>query len=228
MSSLPVKSEGAATGTHQAILELAQSLVQHFRGLSVCDVPCGRGSMSARLAALGAEVTSVDIAAAEDYLADPARRILHDVNKGLPFAPSSFDVVISIEGIEHLENPSAFLRACAEVLRPQGWLFLTTPNVDSLRSRWQTFVRGHHRYFGPTGSGSKEAGHLHPIDMIFMNGAAQRAGFTVQRTTVNRMIGKTWWKELIRPMLTRRLPENMRQEVPFYGDVVIYALRKAG
>lgn len=227
MSALPTKAEGAATNTHQALLDLAQSLVGDLKGLSVCDVPCGRGSMSARLTKLGATVTGVDVGAAENYLADPRHRVLHDVNRGLPFPPASFDVVVSIEGIEHLENPSAFLRACAEVLRPAGWLFLTTPNVDSLRSRWNTFVRGHHRYFGPVDSGGKEAGHLHPIDMIFVNDAARRAGLALERITVNRIIGKTWWKELMRPILTRRLPKRMRGEIPFYGDVVIYAMRKA-
>jgi SAM-dependent methyltransferase len=221
-----MKAEQAAANTHQAALDLAQSLVGDLRGLKACDVPCGRGSMSARLASAGVDVTGVDVEAAADYLGDASRRVLHDVDQGLPFPEKSFDVVFSIEGIEHLENPSAFLRECARVLRPAGWLFVTTPNVDSLRSRWVTFTRGHPRYFGPTGVGSKEQGHLHPIDMVLMHGAAQRAGLTIVGTTVNRIVGKTWWKELLRPRLTRKLPPAMRNEIPFYGDVAIYAMRK--
>ncbi|MGH8825679.1 MAG: class I SAM-dependent methyltransferase, partial [Jiangellaceae bacterium] len=46
----------------------------------------------------------------------------------LPFAAGSFDVMLSLQTIEHLRDQRAFLDECARVLRPGGRLALTTPN----------------------------------------------------------------------------------------------------
>ncbi|KAK7687908.1 hypothetical protein QCA50_009127 [Cerrena zonata] len=40
--------------------------------------------------------------------------------------PNSFDVVCSMEVVEHVDNPRAFLTSCAEILKPGGHLFLST------------------------------------------------------------------------------------------------------
>jgi SAM-dependent methyltransferase len=44
------------------------------------------------------------------------------------FEPASFDTIIAGEVIEHLENPSSFLRGCHVILKDTGRLMLTTPN----------------------------------------------------------------------------------------------------
>lgn len=44
------------------------------------------------------------------------------------------DVVAAVETIEHLENPWAFMRALARLIKPGGWLVVTTPNQLSLLS----------------------------------------------------------------------------------------------
>jgi len=41
---------------------------------------------------------------------------------------SSFDVVISTEVLEHVENPIKFIQAMLDLLKPNGYLVLTTPN----------------------------------------------------------------------------------------------------
>jgi len=44
------------------------------------------------------------------------------------FSPASFDTIIAGELIEHLENPSSFLRGCHRILKNSGKLLITTPN----------------------------------------------------------------------------------------------------
>ncbi len=46
----------------------------------------------------------------------------------LPFNDESFDVVVSIETIEHLEKPMQFLSECYRVLKPGGEFVCSTPN----------------------------------------------------------------------------------------------------
>lgn len=215
----------AAHNTHQRVLDMIHRMLPSASGRKALDVPCGAGALSARLAASGLSVTSVDIEAVEPFLHDPKQRVLADANHGLPFPDQEYDLVLSVEGIEHLENPSAFLRECARVTRHDGLVIISTPNVDSFRSRRWALLRGHPRFFGPQGEANKDSGHLHGIDMIFFRGAAARAGLEIIDIAVND-IDKSWFSELLRPWLTRRLPTAMQGEIPFYGDVMIYGLRK--
>ena len=52
------------------------------------------------------------------------------------FPPASFDTITAGELIEHLENPSNFLRGCHQILRDDGQLLLSTPNPYP----WTTFI----------------------------------------------------------------------------------------
>ena len=108
----------------------------------VLDVPCGSGALSAGLIQMGFNVCAADVdPSLQAVLKDHFRSV--DLNEeSLPWPDGTFDVVCSIEGIEHLEDPHHFLRDIHRVLRPEGRLILTTPNVVSLRSRVRFFGSG--------------------------------------------------------------------------------------
>lgn len=221
-------AHAAAQNTHRRVLEVSERHLPNPRRLKVCDLPCGAGAFSAQLAARGMDVTGVDIEAAEPFHFDTSRRVIADANLRLPFEDAHFDALVSIEGIEHLENPSFFLRECARIVKPGGHIFLTTPNVDSIRSRRYIMLKGYHRFFAPEGDSRKQYGHLLPIDMVFLKGAARRAGLEIVDLAVNQMkfntLG-TWIDRLLAGLLARRLPPAMRGPIPLFGDVIIYVLR---
>lgn len=216
----------AAPNTHNRVFELVQQYLPEAKGKKVCDLPCGAGAFSARLAQQGMEVTAVDLEAVEPFYYDPTHRVLADGNLALPFADGEFDAMVSIEGIEHLENPSFFVRECARVVKPGGLVFLSTPNVDSYRSRRSTHIHGFHKYFKPVSPEHKMAWHLHPVDMTFIRGALRKAGLEIVEVTVNRMTGKSLWSELWRPLFNRKLPQELKGAIPYYGEVIIYVLKK--
>ncbi|ATP20696.1 MULTISPECIES: bifunctional 2-polyprenyl-6-hydroxyphenol methylase/3-demethylubiquinol 3-O-methyltransferase UbiG [Sphingobium] len=107
-----------------------------FRPLSgkrALDVGCGAGLLAEPLARLGASVTGLDAAPeniavavahaqgqglAIDYRATPVEQV----------GDSGYDLVTSMEVIEHVADPAAFVRALAAKLAPDGLMILSTPN----------------------------------------------------------------------------------------------------
>lgn len=102
----------------------------------VLETACGAGygtQMLARQAAwvVGADYSSIAVAHARStYPAPNLSFALMDCHK-LAFQSANFDVVVSLEVFEHLEDSRTYLRECARVLRPGGRLILSTPNRDT-------------------------------------------------------------------------------------------------
>ena len=102
-------------------------------GKTALDVGCGAGLLCEPLARMGAAVTGVD-AAPENIEAAKA----HAVQSGLGIeyragelseqGLGKFDVVSSMEVIEHVTDPAAFIAELVRHLKPGGLLLLSTPN----------------------------------------------------------------------------------------------------
>ncbi len=58
-----------------------------------------------------------------------------DMESPLPAPEGSFDAAVCVEGIEHVMDRHRTLQGLRRVLRPGGRLFITTPNLLSLRAR---------------------------------------------------------------------------------------------
>ena len=98
----------------------------------------------------------------------------------LPFADETFDAAISIEVVEHVEDPFRFLRELARIVRPGGRVIVTTPNVLSLTSRLRNLLWGFPELFDPLPLAAADvrflSGHIHPIAPYYLALAALRAG----------------------------------------------------
>ncbi|KAL0575965.1 Hexaprenyldihydroxybenzoate methyltransferase, mitochondrial [Marasmius crinis-equi] len=105
-------------------------------GLDVLDVGCGGGLLSESLARLGARTLGVDasesnIAIADHHSSQDSRlrenlTYRHTSAEALLSQPKRYDVVCSMEVLEHVDNPTMFLETCAKLLKPSGHLFLST------------------------------------------------------------------------------------------------------
>jgi SAM-dependent methyltransferase len=63
-----------------------------------------------------------------DLIAQPEKKIIGADVALLPFKDKTFDVVICREVIEHVPDTDAAFREMKRVLRPKGYLLITTPN----------------------------------------------------------------------------------------------------
>ncbi|KQM74544.1 3-demethylubiquinone-9 3-methyltransferase [Sphingomonas sp. Leaf20] len=105
-------------------------------GRTALDVGCGAGLLCEPLARLGASVTGIDaapenIAAAEIHAAQSGLAIDYRAG-GVEGLDGRFDLVTSLEVIEHVSDPAGFVRGLARVLAEGGLLILSTPNRTPL------------------------------------------------------------------------------------------------
>lgn len=108
----------------------------------ILDAGCGEGfAMRAVLGASGAVVVGIDGSPGALQLADrlnPGRRFAAGDLYALPFPARSFDLVVCMEVLEHLDDPGRGLR---ELCRVSGdWLLLSVPNEPLFRGA--NFLRG--------------------------------------------------------------------------------------
>ena len=56
---------------------------------------------------------------------------------GLPkaFEPETFDLLTAFQVIEHVPDADEMIASCHKLLKPGGWIVITTPMVDSLQSQ---------------------------------------------------------------------------------------------
>ncbi len=127
-----------------AIHRMVVDAVDQFasRGGAFVDAGCGGGALKA---ALGDRVTRYVGLDAVLYERFPAGAEFHAVDLDAPEWPipdQHADVAAAVETIEHLQNPWAFMRRLAALVRPGGWVFVTTPNQLSLLSIMTLITKG--------------------------------------------------------------------------------------
>lgn len=106
-----------------------------FEGLTILDIGCGGGLMAEPLARLGAQVTGADAASGNIAIAS-----LHAAEQGLDIdyrattsedlaaQGHSYDIVMALEIVEHVAEPSEFIATCRDLVRPGGMLIQSTLN----------------------------------------------------------------------------------------------------
>src|ERR1043165_2089446 len=112
-------------------------LVKKLEGVrSICDLGCGNGHISGRLAEVGFQVTGVDASASGIAI---ARRVYPTVefvealiDRELSLGP--FDLVVSSDVIEHMYRPADLLEAARVLLKPGGQILLGTPYHGYLKN----------------------------------------------------------------------------------------------
>lgn len=141
----------------------------------VLDFGGGIGGLSRRLVGMRMfeSVDSVDIMPAPDGLELAGDWHSQDLNEPTAFSNGSFDVIVSAEVIEHLENPRAVVREWFRLLKSGGLLLFSTPNNESLRSILALVCRGHYAAFGD----ASYPAHITPLLKKDMDRILREAGF---------------------------------------------------
>lgn len=118
----------AYPGTHQQALNLVKDLDKNIK---IVDLGCGRGDIVKQLRKKGfRNILYSDIKNQFDGRVKPM-----DFNKKLKFKDDSFDLVVSTEVIEHLENKYFFFREVKRILKKKGIFIFSSPNIYNVPNR---------------------------------------------------------------------------------------------
>lgn len=107
----------------------------------LADIGCGTGALWSLLRGPFFRCIGVD-AVRYPGLPDDVEFHAADLDAGLPLDDSSVDAAVAVEVIEHLENPRAFVRSLARIVRPGGWVAVSTPNQLSALSVLTLVLKG--------------------------------------------------------------------------------------
>ena len=206
---------------------LRQLICRHFgrdaeaeaplAGLSVIDIGCGGGILSESMAALGADVTGIDVvprslqvarlhAASRDFDIDYQEVTVERMAQ----SGMKYDVVLNMEVVEHVLELPSFMQQCADLVKPDGILFLATINRNFLSwviaivgaeyiLRW--LPRGTHRwskFVKPAELESMLAGsglHVNAITGVKINPFNRHFTLT-PNTRVNYMLAATYREKI--------------------------------
>ena len=107
-----------------------------FEGLSLIDIGCGGGLLAEPMRRMGFEVTALD-ASSENI--GTARAHAEQVGLDIRYRAATveqmvadgegpFDVVLTMEVIEHVADPGEFIRTCSKLVKPGGIMIVATLN----------------------------------------------------------------------------------------------------
>ncbi len=126
----------------------------------ILDLGCGTGAFLTRLhAEQHTELNGVDIKR-PDFDMPGIIFSEADLDSGkLEYEDNSFDIITSIEVFEHIENIGMLLKEISRILKPEGTLLITTPNVHSIEARLRFLLLGKMKQFDEL----SDPTHIFPI-----------------------------------------------------------------
>lgn len=206
-------------------------LEQHGGRGRILDLGCGTGGVLAHLDDYG-----------EAYGIDPspeATRFSHErglaialaSGLNLPFADQTFDAVLALDVIEHVDDDVGLLREVQRVLRPGGILVVTVPALPWLWSSHDDVNHHRRRYMRGSLARSIRAAGLEPVKISYYN--ALLLPLAVTRKVVHRMNGTGDHLEtlpgpvnaMLRSVLSAELPAIRRWDIPLGASLVCTARR---
>lgn len=98
------------------------------------DIGCGKGFfleyMKRFYSVAGTDISKYGVLESKDLLDNVSLSVADATH--LCFKYEKFDIVTAFDIIEHVQNPEKILKECYFVLKPDGYLVLTTPNMSSI------------------------------------------------------------------------------------------------
>lgn len=129
------------------LLEAVVNLFTNLPKGKVLDLGCGDGDYAKRLKDLGFDIIAADIDMTRFRYKNGIEFKHCDITKELPFPAGCFDYVLLLEVVEHLRNPYVVFPEINRIIKVNGSLIISTPNIVNLKSRFRFLFEASYEYF---------------------------------------------------------------------------------
>lgn len=181
-------------------LQKSIKLLKEHKPGRLLDIGCGPGEFGSVFVKSGWDVYGID--ASKKLLRVAEKKGLktrfHDISKRFPFKENTFDAIFAGEIIEHVPDAGFFLDECYRILKRNGLLVLTTPNLLAFSDRWRMLRGKDPKYYS---AHLKEPGHVR----LYTFGSIQK-----HLRSHNFKIDKVVGDVIIFPLLYRAIGETKR------------------
>jgi SAM-dependent methyltransferase len=194
----------------------------------VLDLGAGEGAFSHRLLDAGLQVSAAELEPGRFRLDLPCQNLnlnedFHDKWN------EKFDLVVAIEILEHLHDPRHFIRNCLELVKPDGYLLVTSPNTESWLSRIRFLRDGHFLWFDE--SDYDGYGHVTPIFTWQVRQICRELGAEVRvsgtkYSLLRLRLGENWIGKLKNKAFYLRVLLPLMKG-PKDGEINIYLIKKS-
>ena len=201
------------TDAHQYIFPVIFSLIEGYKvpkNALILDAGCGGGNLLSVLYGYGFEnIYGFDISksgietALKCFPFLKGKVFVHDgYDKDLPLdIPQQFDVVISLEVIEHLFSPDTYLRNVNKWLKEEGFLIISTPYHGFLKNVVIALLGKFDTHFNPL----FEGGHIKFFSMATLAKLLSKNGFDILKFKGAGRVPYLWKSMVIVAQKTRCL-----------------------
>ena len=154
----------------------------------ILDFGCGSGYMTQQVGQhLEKDCTNINEKlfaceiAPESFLYNKIKCLKIEADSKIPFEDNYFDLIYSIEVLEHMARPYDYFIEAFNKLNNGGTLIFSTPNISHFKSRLSYLLSGYQEMYGPLSTNPKNAGrisgHIMPLGINNFNYGLKKAGF---------------------------------------------------
>jgi SAM-dependent methyltransferase len=188
-------------GTHQRFLEYFKKQEEQV-SCKVLDMGAGHGAFSQRLFNMGYDVHACDLFP-EIFEFDKITCTKVDITKPFPYPDNTFDLIIAIEVSEHIADHEMFFSESGRILKPGGRLYITTPNILTLKSRIRFLFSGFFLAFNPLQLDNYDGlQHISSLTLDQYNYIAVKHHFDTADLSIDREQSTSkWWLFFLYPLI---------------------------
>lgn len=188
-------------GTHQRFLKFFRQKEEPV-SMKVLDMGAGHGAFSQKLYEMGYQVYACDLFP-QLFQFSPVECAKVDITRPFPYPDNFFDLIIAIEVSEHIIDHENFFSESGRILKSDGKLYITTPNILSLKSRMRFLFSGFLQAFKPLELKNYDGlQHVASLTLDQYNYVAVKNSFQTAELNIDREQSTSkWWLVFLFPCL---------------------------